>query len=870
MKISRSEQQDRKRTVLSRLCWILPVAVAAISPFYLGSDSAVFIRWYITFFVLSLIFFPLSSMIFSKNRDRGYAFSKPLSMAISGFAMWTFSYLHILPFRQIVIIILLFAFASVFIGLRKPRESFMDALDNPSTVRLMAFEEGLFAAGMLFWSYVRGLKPVLDSLEKPMDYGFMMSLMRTDFLPAKDMWYSAGDINYYYFGQYIYTFMTKLSDLHPEVTYNLSMGTTFALTLILSFAVVYMLIELGAKKGLKLFKAAPFAGGIAAAIITTLGGNSHSFFYGSYYDSALSKLVKAPGYALLKFLNDKGLLDKWTPPAADLVGNSDSRPITIDSFWFANSTRYIGYNPTTHDKTIHEFPYYSFLVADLHAHLINLAFVLLIIGLAIVLVNSERTERTAALFRKTDMVLERSNDRNWLKTETMTILKSLRVNITDPVFLIIAMLLGIFMMCNFWDFAIYLVVISMALLISNLKGYGKLGSWETLPIFLFQLAVVMVPFLFIPNPLLAVAGYAIAVMLSFGVMLLSSDSFTITGAQISLLFFISHLLILPFNWNFDPMAKSLALSLDRTPLFQLTMLWGTHILVGSLFVMYLIIRRFREKDDIQAAAATARGPVSRFFLGMNTVDLFAAGLFICGSLFVLLPELVYVVDIYGGHKRANTMFKFTYQAFVMLSLVMGYAISRLALTKPGKSKVDRNWSFVSVFMIILMIVPMYYTQLSTGQWIGKLDRANYKGLDGVSGLPSPDVVAAIDWINENIDGQPVLLESYGDSYTEYCRLTAFTGLRTIVGWQTHVWLWRTSKNVNGYGDIVAPMQSVVRSIYEYTDEAKVAGYLDKYEVEYIAVGRNERTKFPNINEDMLKKLGPVIYSNESLYIIKVE
>ncbi|MFA6735794.1 MAG: DUF2298 domain-containing protein, partial [Saccharofermentanales bacterium] len=280
MKISRSEQQDRKRTVLSRLCWILPVAVAAISPFYLGSDSAVFIRWYITFFVLSLIFFPLSSMIFSKNRDRGYAFSKPLSMAISGFAMWTFSYLHILPFRQIVIIILLVAFASVFIGLRKPRESFMDALDNPSTVRLMAFEEGLFAAGMLFWSYVRGLKPVLDGLEKPMDYGFMMSLMRTDFLPAKDMWYSAGDINYYYFGQYIYTFMTKLSDLHPEVTYNLSMGTTFALTLILSFAVVYMLIELGAKKGLKLFKAAPFAGGIAAAIITTLGGNSHSFFYG--------------------------------------------------------------------------------------------------------------------------------------------------------------------------------------------------------------------------------------------------------------------------------------------------------------------------------------------------------------------------------------------------------------------------------------------------------------------------------------------------------------------------------------------------------------------------------------------------------------
>jgi len=191
------------------------------------------------------------------------------------------------------------------------------------------------------------------------------------------------------------------------------------------------------------------------------------------------------------------------------------------------------------------------------------------------------------------------------------------------------------------------------------------------------------------------------------------------------------------------------------------------------------------------------------------------------------------------------------------------------MTKPGKSKVDYRWSFVSILMILMMAVPMFYPSLATRQWIGEIKRTNYKGLDGVSSLSTPDVVAAIEWLNTNIEGQPVLLESYGDSYTEYCRLTAFTGLRTIVGWQTHVWLWRTSKNVNGWSDIVAPLQGEVRSIYEYKDEAKVAGLLDKYEVEYIAVGQNERAKFPEINEDKLKALGTIVYSNESMYIIKV-
>lgn len=856
---------------LSWFFWLIPITVILISHAFLGKDTFVFIKWYLTFFILSLIFLPVTTLIFKKSKDRGYAFSKPLSMAISGFIIWTLSYIKILPFRAISIIILLIVLFIIFMLLKKPREAFKNALENPSTIRLMAFEEGIFAAGLLFWSFVRGIKPVLDSLEKPMDYGFMMSLMRTDFLPAKDMWYSLGDINYYYFGQYIYTFMTKLSGLTPQVTYNLSMGATFALTISLSFALGYMFIEMGMKKGLRLFNGTPMVGGIISSVLVTFAGNSHSFFYGTHNNSAVQKIVKAPGHFLLKFFNDKGLLEKWTPVATDMIENSDTNHISIDSFWFANSTRYIGHNPSTHDKTIHEFPFYSFLVADLHAHLINLCFVMLLIGLLVVIYNSDVIKKIANSYHKIDISLDKTNDKNWFKIEFKNILLSLKNMIINPIFLLISLLLGIFMMCNFWDFAIYIVVISMTLLIVNLNGCGKLASWETVPIFILQLILVMIPFLFISNPALAVLGYAVVAFIAFGLLMLSTDAFTITGAQISLLFLLSHFLILPFNWNFEPISKSIALVVDHTPIFQLTILWGTHILVCLLFLIYVIRKRVSKKDAPYYKASFGKGPISSFFLGISPMDLFMAGLFVCGLIFVLLPEIIYVVDIYSGdYKRANTMFKFTYQAFLMLSLVMGYAVTRLVLTKPGKSKIDYRWSLVSVFMALLLIIPMYYPSLSTAQWIGKLERDRYVGLDGVSGLPNPDIVEGIEWINENIKGQPVLLEAYGDSYTEFCALSAYTGLRTVVGWQTHEWLWRTSKYVqSGYSEIVVPKQNDVKAIYEFADGKNAKRLIKDYEVEYIAVGQNERSKFPEIDEDSIKGLGPMVYSNSSLYIIKI-
>jgi len=846
---------------LTLLFWLLPLGVVGSSFYFLGADAPFFIRWWLGFFLLGIVFLPFSSRIFKGTGDAGYLFSKPLALALSTFTMWTFSYLHILPFRFIPILAIVLCFAIGILFFKKNRIALADALQKPSTLRLMAIEEMMFAAALLFWSFARGLKPLLDSLEKPMDFGFMMSMMRTDFLPAQDMWYSQGNINYYYYGQYVYTFLTKLTGLQPDISYNLSMAATFALTLTLSFAFCYLLLSFAMKKGTKLFAIAPAIGGVIGAFFVTFAGNSHSFFYGTNH----------PGNFILKFLNDRGWLAKLLPTSAEMAAEADFSGINISDFWFANSTRFIGYNPSTHDKTIHEFPYYSFLVADLHAHLINLTFVLFFLALLVVLLNSSKLTVAARNFWRTDSLLIQNYDKKWFGKELATSRFLLTTTLKQPIFILCSMLLGIFMMCNFWDFAIYLVVMSMALLVINLRGYGKLGTWETIPVFLFQVILIFIPFLLISNPVLALLGFAVSVVLCFGLLLLVGDAFTITGAQISLLFFISHLITLPFNLNFEPISKSLALSINHTPLFQLLIMWGTHVFIGTLFLIYIIRRRTVEKKDLNSAVVRSRGRISRFLAGMNPIDLFVCGLFICGLLFLLLPEVVYVVDIYSGdYKRANTMFKFTYQAFVMLSLAIGYIVIRIAMTRSNASKVDYHWSFISIIMIISLIIPAYYPFVATNQWLGDFKIKNYQGLDGISGLADKERLAAIKWLNTNIKDQPVLLESYGDSYTEYNQISAYTGLPTVMGWQTHEWLWRTSKVVkDGYNQIVKPRQNDVQAMYEFKDDTIAKELFKKYEVSYIVVSSLERSKFPAINEEKLKALGNIVFENTSIYIIKV-
>ena len=117
----------------------------------------------------------------------------------------------------------------------------------------------------------------------------------------------------------------------------------------------------------------------------------------------------------------------------------------------SDATRYIGYNPETNDKTIHEFPVYSFVVSDLHAHVVNMIFVLTIIGILL------------AIFRKIQSKAY----------ENLQSQSQYRINeLFFPEMLLIGLFIGIFQMSNYWDFPIYLTVCIFVFVCAGIRSYG--------------------------------------------------------------------------------------------------------------------------------------------------------------------------------------------------------------------------------------------------------------------------------------------------------------------------------------------------------------------------------------------------------------
>ena len=150
---------------------------------------------------------------------------------------------------------------------------------------------------------------------------------------------------------------------------------------------------------------------------------------------------------------------------------------------------------------------------------------------------------------------------------------------------------------------------------------------------------------------------------------------------------------------------------------------------------------------------------------------------------------MYVRDIYeNGNARANTMFKLTYQAYIMFGMTMAYVIFRLMVISYKKFL-----KAAAGVALILLVWTWGYFGNSVSSWFGNVqDPSQYKGLNATAFLETdfPEDAAGIRWLKKNITGSPVVLEANGDSYTEYERVSAMTGLPTVLGWYVHEWLWR--------------------------------------------------------------------------------
>lgn len=843
------------QTWIALIVFTLTLITASLS---FGSDGQRWLLWTMTLLLIALPTLPLAAKIFKHFPKIVYPFSMALGLLLLSFSSWTLSYLHILPFQAWSLLLILIGIALASWIKAKNRQLLSEIFSDPGNLTVNIVFANLFVLALAAWTYVRGLMPHVDGLEKFMDYGFMMTMMRSDWLPAKDMWLAGESINYYYFGQFVYTALSKLTGIVPRYSYNLSMASTLAYMFMLSAAIGWMLFErLSEHFRQKSFfmKGLHWLASLASAFFVSIAGNSHSFFYAG----------DGIGKSFLRWLQDR---------AID-VGQ-------IDHFFFADSTRYIGYNPDVPDKTIHEFPYYSFLVSDLHAHVVNTVFVLLLLGILIAYYTRKRENFILASHIGTKFNLQEA----FLHTKEVT--KRLFLN---PTLLLSGLLLAVFMMCNFWDFAIYLVVILFVLFSKNVCDEDDWGRAAGLGQFAIVILGIFLPFLFIEHALLALVSYFITVAIAYNLFLYKRNAFSRTGLQLSLVFFLAHLLSLPFNLRFEAISKTIKLTSYQSSPQQLFILWGPHIIVAILFSLYLLLRRAK-KDDIKQASFINRMGGSWLIILLS----------ISGIGLILAAEIIYVRDIYEAYyARANTMFKFTYQAFILLSLVLAQGlpvmlaqfISLLTKKRTENEKILKKavyTAFSIAFAIILLglsLMPAYYPFVATTAWVPDPKTSEWKGLDGKQWMDEASDAygniggeshfydltadaAAIDWFNEEVQGQPTIIEAAGLSYTHLNRISAYTGLPTVLGWETHEWLWRTSKDTpHAYAELVFPKQEDVRVVYTWSDPERAKSVLRENKVEYIIIGQLEQLRYPDIDLDQLASLGETVFHQGLMRIVKI-
>jgi YYY domain-containing protein len=726
--------------------------------------------WYAMMLILGIIFFPLTKKIFgSFFNDVGYPFAKTIGLICLSYAMFALSTLHILPFAfiSLIFLIILATLGNYFLLDKKQSK-------KPISVFMIA-EELMFLFAFIFWVIVRGQEPSIHGLEKFMDFGFMNSILKTTYFPPADMWLAGHTINYYYFGHLSGAVLTKLSGLNPQATYNLILATIFGLAITQTFSLCFNIVY----KTFRSFKPAVLAG-LLGSFIVNLAGNLHTIY------------LFTKGYP-----NDNPI------PFWKIWSGFNPQ-----SYWYPNATRFIPF-------TIHEFPIYSYVVADLHGHVFDIPFVLLTIALIFkFFIASQETLKTKPIVAKKKKNIERAKDPiSWedsiqqpvsvlfMKLKNQTEITAFIKTHAFP--LIFGFMLAIHYMTNAWDLLIYGFLISILFFLAY--GFTKK--------LLINLIVLGVTYFIFSLPF---SSHFSSIVTSIGVN--CSPAFLVNLHKMG-----------PFLFEKG--------NCQVSPPWMLFVLWGFFWVNFVFLGIYTYIQSKNKK---------LKDP--NILRGIS----FSLILFIFSTFLILVPEFFYFKDIYPNHFRANTMFKLGYQAFIMMGIASTFTFSLYKLHRVKSNLL--HYGYLVVFIPLFCLIAIYPT-FAIPSFYGSLTKTPQ--LDGSQWIKTtyPEYAEIISYLNQQ-PGQPIILEAQGDSYTDFNVVSSYTGFPTIAGWWVHEWLWRDDSNA--VGNLIPSLQI----IYESGDITQTIQLLKKYHVKYIVIGTNERSKYTQLNESKFNQIARLVLTTK--------
>ncbi|HEU4783326.1 MAG TPA: DUF2298 domain-containing protein, partial [Ktedonobacterales bacterium] len=318
--------------------------------------------WWLAIEAIGLAGLPLTALVFANLPDRGWALAKPFSLLMLGWLIWfPLTLISALPFNRVWIVLTLLLYLAGNLALlwrvARVRMALAALLTRQRGYLILAEIVFFVAFAGMVWE--RSFTPAVVDTEKFMDVAFISSIWRAPHLPPPDPWLSGQSINYYYFGHYLIALLAKLLDTVPGTAFNLGVGLIFALTAVAVF-------------------------GVAANLFAVVSPTRRGFW------RSLVGLTSAVFVLILGNLNGAQV---WWQNAQDLARQLPALYSSPWAWFFHRDvwTRYDWWSPSrVIPNTINEFPAFSFVLADLHAHVLALPFATVAVGLAFNLLLARR------------------------------------------------------------------------------------------------------------------------------------------------------------------------------------------------------------------------------------------------------------------------------------------------------------------------------------------------------------------------------------------------------------------------------------------------------------------------------------------------
>jgi YYY domain-containing protein len=788
------------------------------------------ISWYLSISILGWISFPLAYRSLPILKDRGYASSRALGLLLWSFIFWLLASLGILRNEAggllfaLALLMALSGWAISGIDLREFKEWLR------SQFRMVFSVELLFLLAFAGWAVVRAANPEAVGTEKPMELAFINAILRSPNFPPHDPWLSGYAISYYYFGYVMIALLAKITSTTGGVAFNMGVSLVFALCVTGSYGLVYNLLNqtLYGNNTEKRphFTFSAILGPLFVLIVSNLEG-----FLDALHTRGVLWQRNATGELTSVFWKWMDIKDLNLPPQEPFSW------IPTRFWWWWRASRVLqDYDVAGNVKEIiDEFPFFSYLLADLHPHVLAMpiAFLAMTLALHIFLVGFQ-TEKSSLRF------LLRSNRANFLLT---------------------SIILGGLAFLNTWDFPLYVALYAAAFSLGRASNEGFKVS-ETLKDFFWvglSLGItgglLYLPFYLgfssqvggiLPNLVYPTRGVHLWVM--FAPLLIPIFTFLIfmnkdikdakrirsglkwaaiilAGLWLFSLLFGLAIVIIPAVG--DIYQSSLA-SPGTTDLFREAFLrrflntggWITLLfLLGLVLALFLSLKEHWRSDTHNSAI-------------LKPPQIFVLLLILSGALLVTGPEFFYLRDLFGW--RMNTIFKFYFQAWLLWGIAAAYVSVVLML------KLRRFWNTAfNIGFAFLLVASLVYPTLSLWNKTEGFDPKEWT-LDSTAHLNKeiPDETSAIEWLKLAPFG--VVAEAVpegGGSYTQYGRVSMLSGLPAVLGWMGHEDQWR------GGRQLFDSRQGDLERLYCSREWDETKTILDQYNIRYIFLSSLERSTY---------------------------